>query len=66
VNRIGSRLVTELGALLSTHWSCAGDEQSSSETLKVWVLDSKKTLPVAWLIPIDGSPASVPRPFGAA
>ena len=46
VKRIGSRLVTAFGALLSSQVVLAGEEVSSNVTRNVWVFDWKKTLPV--------------------
>ena len=68
------------GALLSSQKLLAGDEQSSKVTRRVCVLDSNIEVPplgmfanklllkdfsLFQLMPIDGSPASVPNPSGA-
>src|SRR5437868_6248969 len=55
--RIGSSVVAEVGAVLSSHVARAGEEQSSKLTRYVLTFDWKKTLPVLQSTPTDGSPA---------
>ena len=65
VKRIGSKLVAELGALLSTQvdLGVAGQTASSYETRRVWVMPPwYSTLPVFQFTPIDGSPEPTPMP----
>src|SRR5262249_60689898 len=59
VKRIGSKLVTEVGALLSAHEATAGEEQSLKLTLSGCVIASMKEVAVFPLAPLGGSPAAV-------
>src|SRR3954471_3112628 len=65
VQRIGSKLsVPVIGDCFAAHVD-AGlvGQESSNETLNVVRSDWKRTLPVTQFAPIDGSPASMPRPL---
>src|SRR3954469_21703139 len=64
VQRIGSKLsVPVIGDCLATHVELGlVGQESSNETRKVVTNDWKSALPVIQSAPIDGSPASMPRP----
>src|SRR5436305_13717310 len=65
VYRIGSKLsVPVIGDCLATQVDVGLVGQESSKfTLNVVTNDWKRTLPVSQVEPIDGSPASMPRPL---
>src|SRR5436305_8902921 len=67
VQRIGSKLsVPVIGDCLATHVEVGEVGQESSKfTLNVVTNDWNMTLPVTQLEPMDGSPASMPRPLAS-
>src|SRR5258708_4030241 len=67
VQRIGSKLsVPVIGDCLATHVEVGlVGQESSKETRNVVTKDWKRTLPVTQSAPMDGSPASVPRPVAS-
>src|SRR5438270_1300348 len=67
VQRIGSKLsVPVMGDCLAAHVEVGlVGQESSNETLKVVTNDWKRTLPVIQFEPMDGSPASMPRPLAS-
>src|SRR3954454_13533454 len=65
VQRIGSKLsVPVIGDCLATHVDVGlVGQESSNETRNVVTNDWKRALPVIQFAPMDGSPASMPRPL---